>query len=185
MDGPSSSDQLTDLEENTFTFYSRSVNLPFYITLLVLLHIISGQVRDRQFVSKLISQWNSGNIWCQSYFVANINCPRREVTSGGYSNSDTKIIRSALVLFSHVSCVSPLCMTSSESSKDGSETAHMTMGAPDKKTTNLKTTSIAIQTCNQSAISIGTINQVVDENWRNQKVLKNPWQWIYHQMETN
>ena len=84
----------------------------------------------------------------------------------------------AIVLFPHMNsirCVFPTVLNShiyysslrrddsSESSNDGSETAYMTMGAPDKKTTNLKTTSIAIQTCNQSAISSGAINQVVDE----------------------
>ena len=50
----------------------------------------------------------------------------------------------------------------------------MTMGAPDKKTTNLKTTSIAIQTCNQSAISSGAINQVVDEKLTESESVKKP-----------
>ena len=98
---------------------------------------------------------------------------------GGVTSAYCRPHFSAIVLFPRVNnirCVYPTVLNShiyysslrhddsSESSNDGSETAHMTMGAPGKKTTNLKTTSIAIQTCNQSAISIGTINQVVDEN---------------------
>ena len=95
----------------------------------------------------------------------------------------------AKVLFPHVNRISSVFPTvldshiyysslrrddSSESSNDGSETADLTMDAPEKKTTNSKTTSIAIQTCSQSAISTGAINQVVDEKMTESESVKKP-----------
>ena len=53
---------------------------------------------------------------------------------------------------------------SSKSSDDGSETAATPPGKADKKTTNPKTTSIAIQTCNKSKSNSDAINTEVDIN---------------------
>ena len=78
------------------------------------------------------------------------------------------------VLNSHIYYSSLRRDDSSESSNDGSETARLTIGALENKTTNSKTTSIAIQTCSQSAISTGAINQVVDEKMTESESVKKP-----------
>ena len=78
------------------------------------------------------------------------------------------------VLNSHIYYSSLRRDDSSESSNDGSETAQLTIGALENKTTNSKTTSIAIQTCSQSAISTGAINQVVDEKMTESESVKKP-----------